>query len=71
MYVGKANKFHKKCDHNQMNLVLVKTDKGLDLSSLLKIVRDFAKKNDNKSFVFSVDKNAIIEIIKDGPAIIF
>ena len=34
MYVGKANKFHKKCDHNQMNLVLVKTDKGLDLSSL-------------------------------------
>ena len=71
MYVGKASNFHKKCDHNQMNLVLVKTDKGLDLSSLLKIVRDFAKKNDNKSFVFSVDKNTIIEIIKDGPAIIF
>ena len=67
----KAETFHKKCDDLEMSLVLVETDEDLRFGGFTtkNWKGNCIKKNDNNSFVFSLDKNKIYDVIQNEFAI--
>ena len=63
--------FHEKCDEIQMSLILIETDEDVRFGGFT--TKNWGgnclKKFDNSSFVFSLDKNKIYNIIPNEPAI--
>lgn len=66
----KLNNLHNKCDNIQSVLLLIKTNKGIRFGGYTEIGfnNQGNELNDNKAFVFSLDKKTIYQN-KDNPAI--
>ena len=67
----KAETFHKKCDNLEMSLVLVETDEDFRFGGFTtkNWKGNCIKKIDNNSFVFSLDKNKIYDVIQNEYAV--
>ena len=67
----RASTFHSRLDNLEMSLILIETDKGVRFGGFTtkNWKGNNIKKIDNYSFVFSLDKKKIYEVIKNQPAI--
>ena len=67
----RASIFHQKCDGVEMSLVIIETDKGVRFGGFTtkSWEGNCVQKIDNDSFVFSVDRKKIYDVIRNEPAV--